>query len=306
MNEPNEPRRGPTIAFVGLGRIGRPMAERLLDAGFAPIMYDIERAALQHFAGRAHLASSPSDAADRADVVFACLQAVEQYAAAVTGKDGVIHGRRVKTYVHVGTTGRECVQTLASALGARGIVTLDAPMSGGVAGAVAGTLVSMVAGPRAAFEAVEPCLASYSRRIVHLGTEPGLAQTMKLVNNMLSAANLAAACEVMAVGAKAGLPVDVMLDVLNHGTGMNSATLTKIPNNVVPRTFDTGASLANVFKDLSAYAGEARRAGLRSTICETVLECFREAARQGTAQDDISTVVRPFERALGAELKRAG
>jgi 3-hydroxyisobutyrate dehydrogenase-like beta-hydroxyacid dehydrogenase len=107
----------------------------------------------------------------------------------------------------------------------------------------------------------------------------------------------------MVVGAKAGIPVDVMLDVLNHGTGQNSATLTKIPHNVVPRTFDCGASLHNVFKDLTAYAGEAQAAGIESAVCATVLRFFREAASQGSPDDDIATVVRPLERAAGVELK---
>jgi 3-hydroxyisobutyrate dehydrogenase-like beta-hydroxyacid dehydrogenase len=127
---------------------------------------------------------------------------------------------------------------------------------------------------------------------------------MKLINNMLSATNIVAACEVMVVGAKVGIPPEVILDVLNNGTGQNSATLTKIPNNILPRTFNTGSSLNNVFKDLDNYAKEAERAGIDSAIYKTVVACYRKAADQGTAEDDISTVVRPFEREAGVELKR--
>jgi 3-hydroxyisobutyrate dehydrogenase-like beta-hydroxyacid dehydrogenase len=291
------------IGFVGLGRIGRPMAERLAAAGFDLVAYDIDRGAMQALGGRARLADSPADVADRCDIVIACLQTVAQYRAAVLGPRGIAEGRRAKTYLHVGTTGRECVREIARALAAKGIATLDAPMSGGVAGAREGRLVSMVAGPREVFDRAAACIASWSQRTVYLGSEPGIAQTMKLVNNMISAANLAVAAEAMVVGAKAGLPADVMLDVLNHGTGRNSATVTKVPNNILSRRFDCGSTLDNVRKDLTAYAEEARRAGLESAVCDAILRCFLEAGAQESMDIDMSKVVRPFERAAGVELR---
>ena len=297
----------PVVGFVGLGRIGLPMAGRAARAGFPLVGFDIAaaaNAALLAAAPKALLGTSPADVADRSDIVVGCLQTVEQYRAAILGRDGIVRGDRAKLYVHVGTTGRALLLELAAELATRGIVVVDAPMSGGVAGARAGTLVSMTAGPADACAAIEPLLAAWSKRIVRLGAEPGLAQTMKLVNNMLSAANLAVACEVMAVGAKAGLPVETMLDVLNAGTGQNSATLTKIPNNVVTRRFDTGSTLANVEKDLSAYAAEAVAAGIDSALCRAILACYLEAGRQSSMGDDISSVARPFERATGAVLAR--
>lgn len=294
----------PVIGFIGLGKIGRPMAERLLDAGYTLVVFDVNADACRHFSTRADVATSAAHVADRADVVFGCLQTVDQYAAAILGADGMVHGNRARIYVHVGTTGRECVQQLARELGRNHVVAIDAPMSGGVAGAAAGTLVSMASGERDVFDFVEPCIAAYSRKTVYLGETPGLAQTMKLVNNMLSAANLAVATEVLVVGAKAGLSAAAMLDVINHGTGQNNATITKVPNNIMPRTFDCGASLANVVKDLSAYLDEAALAGIHESVGNTVLECFRRAAEQGTYADDISTVIRPYERAAAVELKR--
>jgi 3-hydroxyisobutyrate dehydrogenase-like beta-hydroxyacid dehydrogenase len=247
-------------------------------------------------------ASSPADVGNRSDIVFGCLQTVDQYRAAILGPDGVHESRRAKIYVHVGTTGRQCVRDLQQALHSKSIVTIDAPMSGGVAGARAGTLVSMVAGPRAEFAAIEPCLLAYSRRVVFLGEEPGLAQVMKLVNNMLSATNLAAACEVMTVGARAGLPVDVMLDVMNSGTGQNSATLVKVPNNVATRAFNVGSTLHNAMKDLGAYLEEARAAGIDAALSRAVLDCYRRAGEQSSFDDDFATVARPFERAAGVQI----
>jgi 3-hydroxyisobutyrate dehydrogenase-like beta-hydroxyacid dehydrogenase len=288
---------GPVVGLLGVGRIGRPIGERLLQAGFRLVVYDIDERAMR--ALDAVSGSSPADVGNRSDIVIGCLQTVDQYRNAVLGPDGVSAGGRAKTYVHIGTTGRQCVRDLAHALEAIGIATLDAPMSGGVAGARAGTLVSMVSGPRPQFEIVQPCLLAYSRRVIHLGEEPGLAQVMKLVNNMLSATNLAAACEVLAVGAKAGIPVDMMLDVMNSGTGQNSATLVKVPNNVATRAFNVGSTLHNAMKDLGAYLEEARAAGLDAALSRAVLDCYRHAGEQGSFDDDFANVARPFERAAG-------
>lgn len=290
------------IGFLGLGRIGAPLAQRLVDAGFPLVVYDIVGAAMQPFAQRAAFASSPADLASRCDLAIGCLQTLDQYRDAVLGATGLRTAGRMRGYLHVGTTGAGFVLELATALATRDVSTLDAPMSGGVAGARQGTLVTMAAGPRELFDRARPLLDAWSRRVVYLGGKPGLAQTMKLVNNMLSAANLAAAVEVMAVGARAGLPVDTMLDVLNHGTGQNSATLTKVPNNVATRRFDTGSTLANVEKDLAAYAEAAREAGIDSALCRAVLGAYLRAGEQGSMGDDISSVARPFERDAGIEL----
>lgn len=295
---------GSVVGFIGLGKIGGPLADRLLAAGFELVVHDIRAEAMAPFAGRAERAASCAEVGERTDIAFGCLQTAEDYRSAITGPNGLIEGRRVRTYAHIGTTGRESVIDLARALGARGVATVDAPMSGGVAAARDGRLVSMLAGPATAIDRMEPCVAAYSRRIVRLADAPGLAQAMKLFNNMLSAANLAVAVEIMVVGAKAGIPAETMLEVLNHGTGQNSATLTKIPDQIVPRSFAVGASLANALKDVSNYIDEAQALGVDSAFGEAVLARYRLAVDQGSAADDISTVIRPFERAAGVLVKR--
>ena len=301
--------RGSCAGLLRLGRQEQAHQDHIIVLSVQlarPNSRSLDHDAASAFTGRAIVAASAAEVADRADIVFGCLQTVDQYRSAILGDTGVIRSRRARTYVHIGTTGRDCVRTLAAELAARAIGTVDAPMSGGVAGARAGTLVSMVSGPRAAFTSVEPCLAAYSKRIVYLGEAPGLGQTMKLANNMLSATNLVAAAEVLVVGAKAGIPVEIMLEVINNGTGQSNATLTKIPDNIISRTFDVGSTLHNALKDLRAYAAEAQGAGLDSAICRVVFDCFREAGAQGSIEDDFGTVVRPLERAAGVVLKRGG
>jgi 3-hydroxyisobutyrate dehydrogenase-like beta-hydroxyacid dehydrogenase len=288
--------------FIGLGRIGAPMAKRVAAAGIPLTVFDIADDARLRLAGVAAAAGSAAEVGDRCDVVIGCLQTEEQYRDALLGDAGLARGSRVKTYVHVGTSGRAVVEYLAATLRGRGIETLDAPISGGVARATDGTLVTLASGPDTAFGQALPCLRSWSRSVVRLGDEPGLAQVMKLVNNMLSAANLAMAAEVMVVGARAGLTPAQMLEVINHGTGENNATRTKIPDQIVTRRFACGSTLANVMKDLSAYAQEAHDAGVTSAMVEAVVAVYRAAHDQESATADISTVVRPFERAAGCTL----
>ena len=166
----------------------------------------------------------------------------------------------------------------------------------------AGTLTVMASGPKPAFDAVEPFLKAYASTIVYLGDRLGAAQVMKLINNMLSAANLAIASEAMVLGAKAGLDPEQMIAVLNAGTGQNSATLTKIPDHVLTRGFDYGGAMYITDKDLGAFAEEAAAFDVPIPLGDAVRRVYHDAAEAKT--DDITTVVRYFERAAGVTLPK--
>jgi 3-hydroxyisobutyrate dehydrogenase-like beta-hydroxyacid dehydrogenase len=293
-----------TIGFIGLGAIGRPMAEHIAAAGLPIIVFDIRPEALAPFRGKVEVADSPADAADRADVILACLPSLASHRAALLGPDGAINGARCRTYIHTGTTGSPLLLELAEAFAARGVETLDAPMTGGTPRARAGTLTVMASGPRSAFAAAEPFLRCYSGTIVYLGERLGAAQAMKLINNMLSAANLAVASEALVLGTKAGLDPEQMIEVLNAGTGQNSATLTKIPDHVLTRGFDYGGGMYITEKDLAAFAAEADALGVPTPLGNAVRTLYRQAAAQGAASDDITTVIRYFERAAGVALPK--
>src|ERR1700761_3461381 len=160
----------PTIGFIGLGSIGRPMAERIRDNGYPMVIYDIRNAAMEPFRGTAEIVGSPADVADRAEIVLACLATASSFRSAVVGSnDGIIAGRKVQLYLHLGTNGAALVQELAAALAARGIATVDVPMTGGAARARDGTLTAIASGPRDAFERAEPIVRSYASKLVYLG-----------------------------------------------------------------------------------------------------------------------------------------
>jgi 3-hydroxyisobutyrate dehydrogenase-like beta-hydroxyacid dehydrogenase len=290
-----------SIGFLGVGAIGRPMAERMR-ARFPLAVWDANAAACNAFGSDAAAVRSAREFADRVEIVFACLPSVDSYRTAVLGPEGLIHGSRLRTFVHVGTTGPALSREMETALAGRGIAMIDAPVSGGPGRAKAGDLMVMASGPGEAFENVEPMLRTFAGGLVYLGATPGAAQTMKLINNMLSAANLAVASEVLVLGVRAGLEPRNMIEVLNGGTGQNSATLTKIPDHVLTRSFDYGGRLELVYKDLALLVREAAGLALDIPMSEAVTLLYEKAMEMEGLDGDMSTVIRPMERAAGVEV----
>ncbi|MGE0221917.1 MAG: NAD(P)-dependent oxidoreductase [Acetobacteraceae bacterium] len=293
-----------TVGFIGLGAIGRPIAERLA-AQTDAVVYDIREEALAPFRGKAGIALSPADVAARSDVVFGCLASLSAYREAIIRSQGIFGGR-AKVYVHLGTTGGALAQEVEAALAIHGIVAVDAPITGGVARAAEGTLTSMVAGPRQVVDQIMPLLRAYSAKVVYLGEKVGSAQTMKVINNMLSAANLAVAAEGLVMGVKAGLDPETMLEVINAGTGQSNASLTKIPNHILTGGFDYGGSLAISLKDLEAFTQEAANLGVDTPFGALVRQAYLDAAANGVEGLDMTTVIQPMERRAGIAVRKKG
>jgi 3-hydroxyisobutyrate dehydrogenase-like beta-hydroxyacid dehydrogenase len=256
---------------------------------------------LQALEGQVDIAASSREVGDRADIVLACLPSLEAYRDAVMSGAGLQGSTRLHTYVHLGTTGMAMVEDIMAVLTPR-IAVLDAPITGGVTKAVDGTLTSIVSGDPKTVAATRGVLDAYSARVITVSDTPGSAQVMKLVNNIMSLTNLASGCEALLVGAKAGLDPRVMLDVLNNGSGQNSATLAKIPLHVLPRGFDFGASLSIALKDAEQFLAEAKAAGVPVEICQATSDTYHRAAAQLGVNADMSNVARSIERAAGFEL----
>jgi len=292
------------IGFLGLGAIGNPIARRLSGGNHKLVVFDVREEAVGPLRGLVEVAESPKAVGDRADIVFGCLASADAHRDALLGPLGLIHGTRARSYVNLGTTGAGLVCELAAALEAHRISTIDAPITGGVGRARNGTLTTMAAGSRSAFEAVEPLMRLYSSNIVWLGARLGSAQVMKIVNNAVSFANLAAACEALIVGAKAGLDPVTMLDVLNSGSGQNSATLMKIPSDILTGNFKFGGSLAIVVKDYEAFLEEAEALGIEPCIGQAILKTYMAALALVSESGDVTEVIRPMEIAAGVELRK--
>jgi 3-hydroxyisobutyrate dehydrogenase-like beta-hydroxyacid dehydrogenase len=293
---------GERIGLIGVGRMGRPMGERLLAAGHHLIVYDTHEEALRPLAARgAVIAGSALDVANNATTVLASLPTPDIVRRAIIGKDGALHGSRMRYFVDLSSSGAAAAMELATALGARGIESLDAPVSGGVAGARAGKLTVMVSGPRSAYDTLQPVLARLGR-VVFVGTKPGLGQTLKLLNNLMSATAIAITSEAMAMGVKAGLDPKVLLDIINASSGRNSATQDKFPRAILPRTFDFGFATGLSYKDVRLCVEEAEAMGVPMVVGGAVRELLSITCNTYGFDSDCTSLARVVEGWSGCEI----
>jgi len=287
------------IGFIGLGKMGFPMARRLIEANNRLFVFDQREEAVDRLVALgARAASSPKDVADRAETVMASLPSLQASLEVATGADGVIEGKRVRRFVDLSTVGSQMAVQICDLLAKRKLVQLDSPVSGGVGGAEKGTLAVMVSGPRADFEAVRPALEVIGK-VFFIGEKPGSAQTMKLANNLLSATALVATSEAVVMGVKAGLDPAVMIDVINAGSGMNTASRDKFPRSILPRSFDFGFATGLMVKDVRLCLEEAKSLGLSMEVAEAVGRLWEVVIGEMGAESDFTSAIKPIEKAAG-------
>ncbi len=294
----------PEVGFVGLGAMGAAMAMRLVDASIGLHVLDPDPQATAPFAERgAILHTTPASVADAVEIVFACLPDAAVSMKVALGQDGIVNGRKARVYVEMSTIGRGALEPISAGMRCKNVAVVDAPVSGGPKAARAGTLTIMLAGPPRSLEAVRPYVEIIGKNIFEVGETPGLAQTMKLVNNLISAANMACAFEALVYGAKAGLDPDLMVRIVNESTGRNSATQDKIPLAVLPGSFDYGARLGILYKDVTLGLAEAEAAGVPMWALTAVGQLWRFAVLQGGGDEDFTALIRYIERWAGAEVR---
>jgi hypothetical protein len=287
------------IGFIGLGKMGFPMARHLIEARHQLIVLDPRKEAVDKLiALGAQAASSPKEVADRAETVMASLPTLQVSLDVATGAGGVIEGKRVKRFVDLSTVGAHMAVRIHDILAKKNIVQLDCPVSGGVSGAEKATLAVMVSGPRAEFEAVKPALEAIGKTFF-IGEKPGSAQTMKVANNFLSATAMVATCEAVVMGVKSGLDPTVMIDVINSGSGMNTASRDKFPRSILPRSFDYGFSTGMMLKDVRLCLEEMRSQGLSMEVAEAVGRLWEVVIREMGAESDFTSAIKPIEKAAG-------
>ena len=287
------------IGFIGLGKMGFPMARRLIEAKHQLIVFDQRTEVVDRLVGLgAQAASSPKDVADRTETVLASLPSLQASLEVATGSGGVIEGKKVKRFVDLSTVGSHMAVRIHDLLAKRNIVQLDSPVSGGVGGAEKGTLAVMVSGPKAEFEAIKSALEVIGK-VFFIGEKPGSAQTMKLANNLLSATAVVATSEAVVMGVKSGLDPAVMIDVINAGSGMNTASRDKFPRSVLPRSFDFGFATGLMVKDVRLCLDEMKSLGLSMEVAEAVGRLWEVVIRDMGAESDFTSAIKPIEKAAG-------
>lgn len=293
-----------TVGFIGVGRMGGPMASHLLAAGHELVVFDLDEKALAAIVAKgARRAASAVEVASAAETVFVSLPTPDIVQKVVTGEGGITRGNRVRNVVDLSTTGPRVASAIAAELAKESrIVPVDAPVSGGIAGARAGTLAVMVSCPRDTFAEVEPLLKLFGK-LFYCGEKPGLGQTMKLCNNLLSAAALAVTSEAMAMGVKAGLDAKLMIDVINAGSGRNTATQDKFPRAVLPGTFDFGFATGLLLKDVRLCVEEAQAMGVPMVTGSAVLQLLAVTSATFGPTSDFTNVARVVEQWAGVEVR---
>jgi hypothetical protein len=287
------------IGFIGLGKMGYPMARRLIEAKHRLTVFDTRKEVVDQFVALgAEAASSPKDIADRCETVMASLPSLQASLEVATGAGGVIDGKKVKRFVDLSTVGSAMAVRIHDILAKRNIVQIDCPVSGGVGGAEKGTLAVMVSGRKADFEVLKPALGVIGK-VFFIGEKPGSAQTMKLANNFLSATAMVATSEAVVMGVKAGLDPAVMVDVINAGSGMNTASRDKFPRSVLPRSFDYGFATGLMVKDVRLCLEEMRAQGLSMEVAEAVGRLWEVVIREMGAESDFTSAIKPIEKAAG-------
>ena len=279
------------------------MASRLLDAGHSLCIFDTSAAAMAPLVARgATVAASPQDVASAAEVVFLSLPTPAIVQAVVLGEQGVAHGSRVKTVVDLSTTGPTVAGVVAKGLSEKGVAWADSPVSGGIGGATKGTLAVMVSCPKDTYPAIEPLLKNFGKTF-YVGEKPGLAQVAKLANNLLAAAAIVLSSEAVVMGVKAGIDPKILIDIINAGSGRNSATQDKFPKAVLTRTFDFGFATGLSYKDVRLCLDEAEALGVPMVAGAAVRQMLAITNAKFGPDSDFTSIARVVEEWAGVEIR---
>lgn len=293
---------GSTVAFVGLGNMGLPMARNLAAAGYRVRGHDLSAAALEAVAelDGAVAVGSAVEAAEGADAVVLMLPS-SRHVRAVLVDDGLLDALAPPVAL-IDMSSSEPLETraLAELAAARGIELVDAPVSGGVRGAVEATLTIMCGGGEAAVERCRPLLETLGRNVRHVGGT-GAGHALKALNNLLSAAHLLASCEALAIGRAFGLDPKVLVDTINVSTGRSASTERKLPEFILTGTYDAGFALPLMVKDIGIAVSLGDELGIPAALAHRTLEMWRAAGEVLEADADHTAIARWVDAAEGGE-----
>jgi 3-hydroxyisobutyrate dehydrogenase-like beta-hydroxyacid dehydrogenase len=290
--------RNSTVGFVGLGMMGAPMAANLLGKGHPLVVHDIDARKVDHFVGLgAQKGAGPADLARRASRIVSMVDTTAQAEEVIVGPEGILASARPgDVVISMSTLDPMALKAMRRQLAAKGIELIDAPVSGMEKGAREGTLKAFVGGEAAALEQARPVLEAMCAEIIHFG-EIGQGTIMKLVNNMLMQAGRVLVAEAMALGAKAGLDPQQMVDVIGRSTG-NSVVFQYSAPRMVRREFE-GIRMDITFKDLEIQTQLAKSLGMPMFMATIAQQVYQMGRAAGLGSEDSSAVVKVYEQFTG-------
>jgi len=294
------------VAFIGLGAIGAPMARHLAKPPFELAVWNRTPAKASAFAaegGPVRAAASPRDAAAKAEIVITCLPTSADVETLLDGSDGLLAGLERGAVLADCTSGDPAgSRRIAARVAERGVLFVDAPVSGGVSGALKGQLTVMVGGDARALERARPALEAFAAKIVHCGAV-GTGDALKAVNNALLAIHIWSCAEGLAALAKLGVPASVALDVINASSGRSNSSQNLFPERVVSRAFPRTFRLALLDKDVGIAAGVAREGRIPAPLLALTSELFRAAHNALGEEADHVEAVRLLEEWAHVEIR---
>jgi len=294
------------LSSIGVGRMGGLMAARLIDAGHALIVFDANDLAVAPLVqAGATRAGTLAELAGQSEIVFASLPTPEIVRQAALGSGGIVESATTKLFVDLSTTGSRVARIVVEGLASKGIIAVDCPVSGGLAGARKGTLALMVSCPATAYDQLRDFLTVFGKPIF-VSELPGAAQTMKLANNLLAAGAIAISSEAFVFGVKGDLDPKTMCEVFNASSGRNTATTDKFPRSVLSGTFDFGFSTALACKDVRLCLDEAEALGVSTPVGSAVRQLLGITQAMFGPDSDFTSMVRPLEQWAGVEVRSPG
>lgn len=285
-----------SVAFIGLGNMGNPMAMNLLKKGYPITVFDMNPAAAANLiAAGAKGAASAAEAIANADVVFTSLPGTPEVEPFYLGPGGAIEKAKAgATLIDLSSVLPSTPRKIEAAAKARGLKFLEAPVSGGVTGARAATLAVMTGGDANVLEPVLPLLESIGKNIYHVGPS-GAANTIKAINNMLSTVNACALMEGLVVGLKAGLDLKTMAEIIKNSSG-NSNAIPRIERALIPRDFEPGFKVALMNKDLNTFHAIAKEVHAPVSFSNMAQHYQQAALAAGLGEKDTSVIFTLIEQ----------
>lgn len=289
---------------VGLGDMGSGLAKNLIAKGLQTAGFDLSEQRMAAFTGMGgQAAESPADVGRQADVVFVMVMTGDQAKAVILG-DGLASTLQSGSVVVLSATIRAAeAREIAESLAGSGIDLIDSPVSGGFPGAQGGTLTMMAAGSDAAMEKARPAMEAVSKTIHKVGTEPGMGQTVKACLQSLIGGVFSATFEAAALAAKAGVPGQVLYDVVSTSSGGSIAANTALEKIIDRQFVGTGSQISTMHKDLTISLDLARELGVPLFTATAAMQLF-QAGKTKYPEGDNWIVTRVLEEIVGAELKR--
>ncbi|WP_371373208.1 NAD(P)-dependent oxidoreductase [Sporomusa aerivorans] len=293
------------VGFIGIGAMGKPMAQNLLKSSELKLhVYDVNNAAMDELAAQgAAPCASPRELAAASTVIILMLPNAAIVESTLTGEQGVLAGGKAgQIIIDMSSVSAASTWKMAALAQAKGMAYVDAPVSGGVTGATAGTLTIMVGGETTAVQAVQPVLQKIGKKIYHVGGS-GAGDSIKVVNNLLLGINMAAVAEALVLGVKSGLDPKVMLEIIKESSGRSYALEAKTANFILKNSFTAGFAIDLEYKDLDLAMETAKSLDMPLPVGAMAQQVFAMAKAKGLGKEDISAVIKVWEELAGVQVR---